>query len=434
MLRRRARARDPVLEITLSDADLAELWEPFDPGAPVVDAIGFRAGPDAPPAPEPRDPLEWDYIESLNGGFLGDAVDGYFRGRLIGAERIPARGPCIVAPNHSGNAFPHDAIVLDGLLWRHAGRSRAGKFRSVFSPALAAVWWMRPYGLDNFWRRGGGVDMTFVNFERLLERGDRVVYYPEGVPGIGKGFLKRYQLQHYYSSFVVLAARHGAPVVPVSVVNAEWVNPTSVTFEWLNRVFKKVAGLPFFPVPTVFLAAVFPFVFYLAFPCRMVFVVGEPIDVRRLLEEEGADPNAPDRESCLRVADRVRQVSQARLHAAVAEHGEKPWDLRGLWRALRQLPKGRRLRATPLGWPWAFVQHDRDRRRAPARNRLHALARDWDVVFYYLPLGWIGLALARLLRKAPYGYRGMSAEARREREGSYRWLLETRPLPEREGG
>jgi 1-acyl-sn-glycerol-3-phosphate acyltransferase len=429
VLRRRPRPA-PTLDITLRADDLAALWEPFDPEAPAFTGPWAAPTPELPAAP-PQDPIDWDYAHSVNTGFLGDAIDRYFRAALLGADALPARGPCIVAPNHSGNAFPHDAVVLDGLLWRHARHTRDGKFRSVFSPSLAAVWWMRPYGIDNFWRRGGGVDMTFANYDRLLGRGDRVIYYPEGVPGIGKGFLKRYQLQHYYSSFVVLAARHHAPVVPVSVVNAEWVNPTSVTFEPLNAFFKKVAGLPFFPVPTVFLAALFPFVFYLAFPCRMVFVVGEPLDVRAMLEDEGTDPDAPEKEAILRVAARVRARSQERLDAAVAAHGARPWDLAGMWRAVRALPKGRRLRATPLGWPWAYVQHDRDRRRPPARNRLHALLRDWDVLFYYLPLGWIGLWLTRELRKPPCGYRGLSESERREREGSYRWRLETRPLPPR---
>lgn len=417
------------IDLDLRPADLEQLFEAFDPEQDEIPAVHHV--PSLPPSPVARDPIDWEYIESLNRGFLGEIVDHWFRGAIVGAEKIPAAGPLIIAPNHSGNAFPHDAVVLDALLWRHFGLGRDAKCRSVYTPQLAAVWWMRPYGLDDWWRRGGGVDMTFANYDRLLERGDRVVYYPEGVPGIGKGFLKRYRLQHFHSSFVALAARHRAPVFPVAVVNAEWVNPASVTFEWLNRLFRNTIGLPFFPVPTVFAAALFPFVFYLAFPCRMVFVVGDPIDVRQLLRDEGeTDLERPARDAVVRVAERVRRISQERLNAAVAEHGKKPYDLRGLWRSMRAL-KGRIWSRTPFGWPYAFVRHDRDRRRPPARGRLHAFLRDWDILFYYLPLGWIGLALARALRKPPYGYRGMTRQARIEREGAYRWTLDTRPLPPR---
>jgi hypothetical protein len=322
-------------------------------------------------------------------------------------------------------------MVLDLLLWRHLGKGRAAKCRSVYTPQLAAVWWMRLYGLDNFWRRGGGVDMTFGNYDRLLERGDKVIYYPEGVPGIGKGFLKRYQLQHFHSSFVALAAKHRAPVYPVAVVNAEWVNPTSVTFEWLNAVFRKAVGLPFFPIPTVFAAALFPFVFYLAFPCRMVFVVGDPVDVRALLREEGeTDLEHPERDAVLRVAERMRRLAQERLDAAVAAHGAKPYDVRGLFQEMKKL-KGRIWSRTPLGWPYAYLRHDRDHHRPPARSALHAFLRDWDILFFYLPLGWLGIALARMLRKPPCGYRGLTKRERIEREGAFRWTLDTRPLPPR---
>ena len=416
------------IDFSFTDEDLNQLFEPFDP---------LRQPPTAPKLPvlpasqAPFDPIDWDYLTSVQDGFLRDIVHYYFRGEIIGVEKIPEHGPLIVAPNHSGNAFPHDAMVLDALLWQAQGFRKETKFRSVFSPKLAAVWWMRPFALDNWWRRGGGVDMTFANYNALLDRGDKVIYYPEGVPGIGKGFLKRYQLQHYYSSFVVLAARYDAPVFPVSVVNAEWVNPTSVTFEPLNKLFDKLFGLPFFPVPTVFLAFLFPFIFYLAFPCKMIFVIGDPVDVRALLQEEGNhDHHAPDRETVRRVAERIRQTAQRHLDAAVAEHGQKPYDLGSLRKRLHQI-RGRRFRTTPLGWPYAFVQHERDRQRPLARNRLHAFVRDLDLLAYYLPFGWFILALARTLRRPPYGYRGLSADERREREGAYRWSLETRPLPER---
>jgi 1-acyl-sn-glycerol-3-phosphate acyltransferase len=407
----------------------AELWDRLD-----RQEDGITAPPleELPPSPVPHDPIDWEFLHRLLRSFMGDVMDRWFRAEIHGAEKIAARGPLIVAPNHSGNAFPHDAVVLDGLLWRAAGLTREGKFRSVYTPQLAAVWWMRPYGFDNWWRRGGGVDMTFANYDRLLERGDRVIYYPEGVPGIGKGFLKRYQLQHFHSSFVVLAARHGAPVYPVSVVNAEWVNPTSITFPWLNDLSRRLLGIPFFPIPIILLVALFPFVFYLAFPCKMVFVVGDPVDVRKMLREEGTDPEQPDREAAVRVAERIRALSQERLDRAVEEHGKKPYDLRSLFARLKEI-RGRILRTTPLGWPYAYLRLDRDRQRPPARNALHAFLRDWDILFFYLPLGWIGLALARRFRKPPCGYRGLAPEQRREREGTFRWNLETHPLPPRPG-
>jgi len=414
------------LSLSLGEEDIDALYEPFDPlQADPVDL------PMLPSTGQPGDPIDWGYLHSLLEEVYEDIADHYFRAELIGTEKLMDEGPLIVAPNHSGTAFPHDGVILDLMLWRHDGYRRDRKFRSVFSPKLAATWWMRLYTLDNWWRRCGGVDMTFGNYDQLLERGERVIYYPEGVPGIGKGFTKRYQLQHFHSSFIVLAAKHDAPVYPVSVVNAEWVNPTSFTFDAIDRLGDRLLGLPFFPLPIALLALIFPFIFYFAFPSRMVFEIGDPIDVRALLRSEGCDDlNNPKRAELMRAAERIRQTSQRNLDAAVHRHGDKPWDLKGLWRSLKQA-KGRRSRILPTGWPFTVVRHDRDRQRPPAKSTLHAVLRDLDIGAFYLPFGWFILALSRELREPPYGYRGLSAEERMVREGTYRWSLASNPLPSR---
>lgn len=419
------------IDVHLDPEDLEELFEPFDP---LRDEV-IMPSPQPPRlrgAGTPFEPIDWEYISSMIGGYLEDVIDHYFRGSVIGAEKLPDEGPYIVAPNHSGNAFPHDAIVLDGLLWRSKNYTRKGKFRSVYTPQLAATWWMRPYAIDDWWRRAGGVDMTFVNFDKLLERGDKVIYYPEGVPGIGKGFTRRYQLQHFHSSFVVLAAKHNAPVYPVSVVNAEWVNPTSVTFKSVDELFKKLLGLPFLPLPIAPLAFLFPFIFYLAFPCRMTFVINDPIDARQMLREEGCtDLEHPERSTLQRVAQRIRDASQRRLDKAVDEHGDRPYHWPSMKTSIRQLGLNF-LKASPLGWPFTFVQNDRNLKRPPAKNTLHAILRDLDILAWYMPFGWFLVGALRNLRKPPYGYRGLSEQERREREGTYRWSLADRPLPPRD--
>ncbi len=39
--------------------------------------------------------------------------------------------------------------------------------------------------------------------------------YPEGVPGIGKGFNRKYQLQRLATSMVRLGLQHGTDIMPV---------------------------------------------------------------------------------------------------------------------------------------------------------------------------------------------------------------------------
>ncbi len=407
----------------------------------------------APPASAPPpaaaseagsyDPFDPDYVGSLIDEAVAPMCRHYFRPVLLGAERLPRHGPLVLAPNHSGNAFPYDGMLLDALLWEQEGRPRQGKIRSVFEKELAVTWWMRPFGIDNFWRRCGGVDLTFDNFDRLLARGERLIYYPEGVPGIGKGFFRRYRLQRFSTSFVIHAARHDAPVVPVYVVNAEWVLPFCFTVRWLDRLVQKLFRVPFLPLPAAPLALLFPWLWYFALPSRMIFVVGEAIDMREMVADAGlpdlaglpevGELDEPARARLRQVAEQVRRRCQIELEQQVGFHGRRPYDLRLL---LRELWQGRRklLRILPTGWPVTFNRHQRNRRRPPARNRLRAVLRDWDLALFYLPFGWPLLGLTRRLRRPPYGFRGVDLDERRETEGNFHWRLAERPLPPPDGG
>ena len=389
--------------------------------------------PSEEPTPTFHDPFDPDYTREVATEVFGPIVEHYFRPRLIGAHKLtPAgQGPAILAPNHSGSAFPYDALLLDAMIWHRDGYRPEAKCRSVFEPQLAMTWWMNPFGLDNFWRRCGGVDMTFDNYSRLLERGDRVVHYPEGVPGIGKGFNKRYQLQRYSSSLVVMAARHNAPIHPIHVVNAEWVIPFGYMVKPLNHFLLKFFGVPYLPLPAGPLGILFPWAWYLATPCRMLFHVGDTIDVKELARARGLDPDAIEdlpRETLRELADDVRKLAQAELDRYVARAGRWPYQWRSLKRHWKKA-KGERGALFPWSWSFRMVRHARDRVRPPAKNKLHGWLRDWDVLGFYLPFGWFFLALTRALRRPPYGFRGLDKKERRRRQGFFLWRLMDDPLP-----
>ncbi len=380
-------------------------------------------------AQEAYEPLDADYMHDMVEQFFGPITEHFFRARVLGLQNLPKSGPAILAANHSGSAYPYDAMVLDSEIYRRQGLPPERKCRSVFEKALSATWWMRPFGIDNFWRRGGGVDMTFDNFDKLLARGDRVLYYPEGVPGIGKGFAKRYQLQRFSSSFVIHAARHNAPVVPIYILNAEWVIPFAFTLKPIDRLLSRLFKIPFLPLPWGLLAIVFPFLWYLALPVRMVFKIGKPVDIAAWVRETGVtDLEEPDREAMRAVAERIRLAMQKRLDKHVERYARWPYN----WRLLRKhfkKTKGKRSLFVPFTWVWHFLGHERDQYRPPARNAIHRVLRDWDLFLYYLPGGWLFLSLARRLRKPPCGYRGVPPDERRAKEGAFHWHLKDRPLP-----
>jgi len=389
--------------------------------------------PTHPPTepPEPWEPFDPAFSRMMMDEVLGPMLDHYFRPAIFGLNNLPADGPVVLAANHSGNAFPYDAIIFDAAHWRGEGYRTDKKLRAVYEKELSYTWWMRPFGLDDFWRRGGGVDMLFDNFDRLLARGDRILYFPEGVPGIGKGFNRRYQLQRFSTSFVLLAARHRAPVIPLYMINAEWINPFGYVFPPLDRLMQRFFGVPFLPLPAGIVAIIFPWIWYLAFPARTIFVIGEPIDVAGYLTQAGlANLAEPDRPTLQRTAERVRQEMQVQLDALVKIHGRRPFDAPSLWQALKA-GWGKLRWALPTGWPISFVRRARDQNRPPARNALHRVLRDWDLIGFYLPFGWPLLTLARMFRKPPCGYRGVPRSKRAELQGAFTWRLSDRPLPPR---
>ena len=162
----------------------------------------------------------------------------------------------------------------------------------------------------------------------------------------------------------------------------------------------------------------------------MIFCIGDPIDVAAHLREAGiTDLESADRGVLRQIAEKVRREAQADLDRHVARYGRWPYQCRSLRREFRRA-RGKLLGAVlPTAWPALFTRYDRDRRRPPARGGLHRWLRDWDLLAFYLPLGWPLLSLARRLRKPPYGYRGLSRRERRKREGAYLWHLKDRPLP-----
>jgi len=163
----------------------------------------------------------------------------YWRVEATGARNVPRRGPTILVANHSG-ALPFDATMIACAL-HTAGHPRPTRF--LYDRFVENL----PF-IPQFYQRAGGVVASHANAERLLEKGELIGLFPEGVSGLSKLFSERYVLQPFSSGFVRLALRYHATVVPVAIIGAEEIYPLVGRVRALGRLI----GAPYLPVTPFF--------------------------------------------------------------------------------------------------------------------------------------------------------------------------------------
>ncbi|MEM9992138.1 MAG: glycerol acyltransferase, partial [Bacteroidota bacterium] len=156
------------------------------------------------------DDLDPAFAEAFVRHVMNLINDVYFRIKYVGFEQPILRNnpnaPVILASNHSGRSVPWDAVAFMSGLLRHFNYDSSKVCRTLIVPALASVGPMSPYFIANFWKKCGGVDATFHNFETMMHHPDaNIMLYPEGVPGIGKGWNHRYELQRFSTSFIKMS-------------------------------------------------------------------------------------------------------------------------------------------------------------------------------------------------------------------------------------
>ncbi|MFN0249471.1 MAG: lysophospholipid acyltransferase family protein [Kofleriaceae bacterium] len=170
-------------------------------------------------------------------GFVAAArpiYERYFRVKSSGATRIP-EGPVVLIANHAG-ILPVDGamLCLDVLLQSNPTRIPRA-ITDHFVPRLPLV--------STLFARLGVVSGTRANVRQLLERGELLVIFPEGVSGPAKRFRERYTIQKWSAGFAELAIRHRASIVPVSILGSEESWPL------VTKLGVHVFGAPYIPIP-----------------------------------------------------------------------------------------------------------------------------------------------------------------------------------------
>ncbi len=331
----------------------------------------------------------------------------YFRSRFIGFENFPERNnpnrPLIFASNHSGMAFPWDGIMM-ALGINELVKNDRNAIRPLASPMLSESKIMNPFLFNNLWKIAGSVDASFLNFETMLHQNEKnLLVYPEGVPGIGKGFDKRYRLQRFSTSFLTLSIKYKTDVIPIYTVNGEYINPLAYSWPWLNKLVNKV-GIPYLPVglATPFLLLQ-PWFFYSAFPAKLTYVLGERIKPYEMTDKQIEELS---REELGSIRDAIKAKMQKGLNKAVQEHGKSPYKwsefINVTFANLHKFPF-----PYPFGWPFSFSRSQRHyKRKQEGRIKISfwsipkILLQDPFILFYFLPvLGWIPIFIRGILMR-----------------------------------
>jgi 1-acyl-sn-glycerol-3-phosphate acyltransferase len=180
--------------------------------------------------------------------------DQYFRVESHGLENVPGDGRVLLIANHAGQ-LPMDGMMIGAALALREEKPRLA--RAMIERFFPTVPW-----LGNALNGWGAVVGDPLNCEKMLDREEAIVVFPEGVGGSGKPWADRYQLQRFGSGFMHLAMSKNTPIIPVGVVGSEETMPSLGNFSPLA----KMLGVPYIPI-----AAPFPL------PAKMVLNFGEPL-------------------------------------------------------------------------------------------------------------------------------------------------------------
>lgn len=187
--------------------------------------------------------------------------DRYWRIEISGAHHVPRTGPVLLVSNHSG-ALPFDGSMICAAVDRSPGRV----LRFLYDRFVDG---MGP--VSTFYQKVGGAAASRQNAAALLERGEALLLFPEGVPGVAKPFSERYRLRPFSPGFARIALSMDVPIVPVAVVGAEEIYPVVGRAEGVGRLF----GVPYLPVTPFF--PVLGLLGALPLPTKWLIRFGKPI-------------------------------------------------------------------------------------------------------------------------------------------------------------
>lgn len=226
----------------------------------------------------------------------------WFRVEVSGMENVPSDSAALLVGNHSGTVAMDALMVQLALFDEHPAKRHLR--------LLAADFVFNAPIVGEYARKMGATLASTADARRLLDSGEIVGVFPEGVKGTGKPVWERYKLQRFgRGGFVSTALRTETPIIPISIVGAEEIYPIIGKVPVLARLL----GLPYFPITPTFpllgpLGAI-------PLPSKWLIHFGEPIDTT------GMAQLADDPLEIFNLADKVKETIQQSVHRLLEKRG-----------------------------------------------------------------------------------------------------------------
>jgi 1-acyl-sn-glycerol-3-phosphate acyltransferase len=161
------------------------------------------------------------------------ALRGYTRLKVDGLENVPAKGPAILAANHTG-WLGLDYALTALVLHDEAGRTPRGMAHTA--------WFSNPV-TATFARQVGLSKVSKEAMAEQLRRGHLVMVFPEGEKGAFRA-ASGYEVLEFARGFVRVALAEGVPIVPVAVLGGEESNPVERTIQGYEEMLKLRLPVP----------------------------------------------------------------------------------------------------------------------------------------------------------------------------------------------
>jgi 1-acyl-sn-glycerol-3-phosphate acyltransferase len=248
--------------------------------------------------------MDRDYIQFYGKTLFKFLCNHYWRIEANGLENVPRQGPGILVGTHRG-FMPFDGVMTLHLLAQKTGRLP----RFLTHPGLLKF----PF-LSNFMTKLGGVVASQESATRVLQSGELVGLFPEGIKGAFTYYRDAYRLQEFgRDSFVKLALKNRVPIIPFVIVGSAEIFPI---FGKINsRVWTRYTEWPCLPITPTFPVLPVPL------PAKWHMQFLPPLHV----EAEYPPEAAGDRATVKAISLKVRNVMQRAWDSMLSRRRHRFW-------------------------------------------------------------------------------------------------------------